>query len=197
MNPDNTNPPLDAEKPAEAESDPAPAKAKAGRPPGRRSQVSEKNLAQAEEILQLKVQGKSDTDIKRILKLRERDFEKRLKLIRENRLLNRQAQHACQEIVLRLFSLRNHVHGKMEGLGAKEHHHRIKHGQLVLDTEKEMLNVAKQLGFWPPPIDKPLDDENHDAKKGEKREDQSGLPSLDGLSDEELENAVGNLIQKA
>lgn len=207
MSDDKTSRPNDAvpgsNYPAEGPARPAPAaepapRAKAekriGRPPGTNEA---KVLKQAMEILELKAKGVTDDVIKKTFGLRERDYERRLKALRENKLLARQAQSAVQEIVLRLFAMRNKVEREMDNLGKKDHFHRVKHAQVILDAEREILNISKQLGYWPPPIDAPLDAEKTADKMGDKDQDQSGLPPLESLTDEQLQQYTHSLIQKA
>lgn len=166
-----------------------------GRPPG---STRSKILEQAMQVLELKVKGVSDELIKKTLGIRERDYERRLKAIRENKLLHRQAQGAIQEIVLRLFVLRNTMASKLDNLKEKDHHHRVKHAQVILDTEREILSVAKQLGYWPPPIEQTMTDDAIAAKTGDKKPDEdSGLPNLETLTDDELQRHCDSLISKA
>lgn len=200
-NPDNTSPGIpNAEVPGSPYPGAEPAqKAKTpkriGRPPGTNEK---KILQQAMEILDLKARGVTDEVIKKTMGLRERDYERRLKALRENKLLARQAQGVVQEIVLRLFSMRNKVEKEMDNLKAKDHFHRVKHGALILDTEREILSISKQLGYWPPPIDAPLDAEKTADKIGDtKEQDASGLPPLESLTDEQLQQYADSLISKA
>lgn len=166
-----------------------------GRPPGTNEA---KILTQAMQILDLKAKGTTDDVIKKTLGLRERDYERRLKALRENKLLARQAQGVVQEIVLRLFATRNFIETEMKNLGKKDHFHRVKHGALLLDTEREILSISKQLGYWPPPVDAPLDAEKTADKMGEsKDQDSSGLPPLESLNDEQLQQYADSLISKA
>lgn len=199
----DTSPPTpNAEVPGSAYPAPhAPAAEKAktekrkGRPPGT---TEAKILQQAMLILDLKANGATDDAIKKTLGIRERDYERRLKALRENKLLARQAQGVVQEIVLRLFAMRNKVEREMDNLKAKDHFHRVKHGALILDTEREILHVSKQLGYWPPPVDAPLDAEKTADKLGEsKPDDPSGLPPLESMTDEQLQQFADSLIQKA
>jgi len=188
---------LDQEEP---EKSPAPEEKtrrynKAGRPP---NTTGKKILQQAMEILELKCQGKTDQFIKKFLGLRERDYDVRLKAIRENKLLAKQAQGAVQEIVLRLFATRNHIETKMKRLKKNDHFHRVKHASILLEAEREILTTAKQLGYWPPPVEATLEAEKISEKLGEKKqEDASGLPPLESLTDEQLHQYTQSLIQKA
>ncbi len=157
------------------------------------------------QVLELKVQGVPDIVIKKTLGIRERDYERRLKAIRENKLLHRQAQGACQEIVLRLFALRNVMSQKLESLKERDHFHRVKHAQVILETEREMLHTAKQLGYWPPPADAPLAHEQLEAQTrgsspapgGTKQEAEGGLPPLETMNDAELESAIKAELDRA
>lgn len=189
----NDQPPAPAEPPP-----PSGTAKRVGRPPGANA---EKILRDAMEILELKAQGVSDALIKKTLGIRERDYERRLKALRENKLLHRQAQGVCQEIVLRLFAMRNNVAKEMDGLKARDHFHRVKHGQLILETEREIFSISKQLGYWPPPVDSPLDQEQNqkpDQKPGKPdNELEGGLPALDSLTDEQLRQHVDSLTSKA
>lgn len=198
MNDDKTIPnqevpgsPYPGAEPAEKAKTPG----KIGRPPGT---TEKKILIQAMEILDLKAKGISDELIKKQLGLRERDYDRRLKALRENKLLARQAQGVVQEIVLRLFAMRNKLDKEMDNLKPKEHTHRVKHGTLILDTEREILSISKQLGYWPPPIDAPLAAENTADKTGDSKDnDASGLPPLESLTDEQLQQQTDSLLQKA
>lgn len=170
-----------------------------GRPPGANA---EKILRDAMVILDLKAKGVTDEAIKKTLGIRERDYERRLKALRENKLLHRQAQGVCQEIVLRLFVMRNKVASEMDNLGKKEHHHRVKHANLILDTEREIFDISKQLGYWPPPVDAPLEAESAQDKAGDKPaaragDLEGGLPPLESLSDDQLRIHVESLTSKA
>lgn len=181
--------------PAAAPADKAKRSGRIGRPPGTTEQ---KVLQQAMVILELKARGNTDDAIKKALGLRERDYERRLKALRENKLLARQAQGAVQEIVLRLFATRNHIEAEMKNLGKKEHFHRVKHAALILDAEREILSISKQLGYWPPPVEASLDAEKIAEKTGEaKDQDPSGLPPLESLTDEQLQQFTDSLVQKA
>lgn len=165
-----------------------------GRPPGTNEA---KILQQAMQILELKAKGVKDEVIKKTLGLRERDYERRMKALRENKLLARQAQGVVQEIILRLFAVRNKVADEMDNLKAKDHFHRVKHAQVILEAEREILSISKQLGYWPPPVDAPLQAENLADKMGDKKEDEQGLPALEGLTDEQLQQHVDSILQKA
>lgn len=200
MTDSNNTPKPNSEVPGSAYpgAEPAPkakTPARIGRPPGTNEA---KILKQAMEILELKAKGVTDEVIKKTLGLRERDYERRLKALRENKLLARQAQGVVQEIVLRLFAMRNKVEKEMDSLKAKDHFHRVKHGALILDTEREILSISKQLGYWPPPVEASLDAEKTADKMGEsKPDDASGLPPLESMTDEQLQQLTDSLIQKA
>lgn len=170
-----------------------------GRPPGANA---DKILRDAMLILDLKAKGIADELIKKTLGIRERDYERRLKALRENKLLHRQAQSVCQEIVLRLFAMRNKVASEMDNLKSREHFHRVKHGQLILETEREIFDISKQLGYWPPTVDAPLEAEKTQDKGTDKPaardgDLEGGLPPLESLSDDQLRQQVESLTQKA